>query len=72
MDCSCSLKTNIPGVSTAVLTGRSVLRSTRKPGLTTGLKHRRSRKATQEEELIKLCQLVVNLETDFYFLFDKK
>lgn len=49
-------KDQYTSVSTAVCDMKMHLDGVRSPGFTMRLKHRCSKKATQQEELIKLCQ----------------
>lgn len=56
MPCSCSLKINTPGASTAVHDGESCFNDCQETGVHCGVRASLSRNAVQQEEAMKLCQ----------------
>lgn len=70
--CSCSLKINTPGASTAVRNGGSCFDEHTVPEVHRGVRASLSKKCSSARggsEVVS--ELLENLGTDFYFLFDK-
>lgn len=72
MACSCSLKINTPSASTAVRNGKSCFDERKETGVHSGVRASLFEKCSSvrgDDGIVS--ELLVDLGTDFYFLFDK-
>lgn len=72
MACSCSLKINTPSASTAVHNGKSCFDERKETGVHRGVRASLFKKCSSVRGGDGVVsELLVDLGTDFYFLFDK-